>query len=147
MLLNRTRGLSRKGPFNMFYIVEWYYPDRVLKQFCRFQEFQTDLRGNYSQELLGSKRKDLRKIDLRGNYSDRWDHKQREFVDAWNGRLDRLVALDGEGDLRYSSWYASSSRPTISRTGTMLNHLVSDLHKLSSVTILVIHILINYRLF
>ena len=72
------------SPLICFHIVEWYRPDRVLRQFRLLQHIlkQCDI------ELR------LHKYDLRGRHDLDWMSIHHHYIQSWEARYDHLARVE-----------------------------------------------------
>ncbi|KAI4369982.1 hypothetical protein MLD38_018370 [Melastoma candidum] len=103
-----------------FYIVEWYFPDRVIRQFGDHQLIPDQCDTS----------KALHRIDLRGKNMNNWREIHRQYVEIWEDRLNNVMPLVWESRKKYSKWYASHSRQYISHTGSMLGKMLKNFRKI-----------------
>ncbi|CAN1319834.1 Serine/threonine-protein phosphatase 7 long form homolog [Linum perenne] len=108
-------------PLLCFHIVEWHFPDRVMRQFGFHQHLPIDVPSNMEE---------LHKIDLRANEHN-WPVYHRQYIDLWNSRHTlRMSGIpirnfkQGYHD-EYMQWYRTITRRWISHNGAMHGSVVS----------------------
>ncbi|KAI4384300.1 hypothetical protein MLD38_002473 [Melastoma candidum] len=115
--LDGQESWRARVPLICFSIVEWHYPDRVIRQFGDEQIIP----GQCDAETR------LHRIDMRGKSSDNWMHIHADYIQLWHHRGSHVVPLHWEHDGEYATWYMRHSRPHLSHTGVMLSIVVSTI--------------------
>ncbi|MFQ6621279.1 hypothetical protein Gotur_001573 [Gossypium turneri] len=92
-------------PIINFNVVEWYYGDRVLRQFGCVQ-YIPDPPCNVGV---------VHSINKRGKPQLNWEVKHRKFVALWNDQMGQIpqmvMASDLQPSLKYIQWYSSCGKP------------------------------------
>ena len=90
-------------------VIEWQYPNRVMRQFGMRQRLPIADPENIDN---------LRKKNLRGNYDKDWYYEHYEFVVKWDSGIHRRVKGDSINDpmffvnsQQYSDWFVSAGLP------------------------------------
>ncbi|KAI4321788.1 hypothetical protein MLD38_035131 [Melastoma candidum] len=93
--LDGEHSWRARVPLICFCIVEWHYPDRVIRQFGDHQLIP----GICDAEAR------LHRIDMRGKQFDNWMHIHAKYVQLWLNRGSHIVPLQWGQDENYHSWF------------------------------------------
>ncbi|KAK9269837.1 hypothetical protein L1049_025410 [Liquidambar formosana] len=94
-----------RSPLICFEVVEWHFPERVLRQFGIRQQVP-DMCDTEST---------LHRIDRRGHSGKNWLHEHKSYIQMWEERRGRIVDGDvSDKHMRYDDpymvWYRSITR-------------------------------------
>ena len=94
-----------KVPLIYFWIVEWHYPERVLRQFGMKQPVP----------LVMDTSTDLHKISLQGKWEKDWEVEHVPFIQQWANQEKEVCGsplLDGDDTylVEYMMWYNHNTR-------------------------------------
>ena len=112
--------MAARVPLICFPIIEYYYPDRVLRQFGGFQSQPQALVDTAALHAKG----------LRGRHDWNWATEHASWIAEWDSRRERIIQLanDPTGTSPdYLPWYQGITRRYIGRTGAMFGYMVSYL--------------------
>lgn len=90
------------APLICFDIVEFYYPNRVLRQFGFEQTIPDSCDTNDK----------LHHMDGRGGEKN-YAHLHRSYIDEWKRREDKIVSgtpFTGQANIEYMAWYRRITR-------------------------------------
>lgn len=98
-----------RSPMICFDIVEWHYPQRVLRQFGHVQ----GIPGGSSYDAA------LHKLDRRGRHSEDWAIRHQPMIELWNIRHQNIMDGTHTSNIPhrredYMAWYRSRTRLIIS---------------------------------
>ena len=111
-------------PLICFYIVEWYFPNRVVRQFRGIQDIPPTVTTEES----------LHMIDLQGRGTVDWAIMHDPYIFLWIDRHARVIHIEpaqNSADLvtpAYVQWYRRITRRYISKIGAMDDFFVSVVH-------------------
>ena len=104
-------------PLICFPIIEYHYPDRVLRQFGGFQM--------QPQPTINTAA--LHDIDLRGRHDWDWSREHAKWIAEWDSRRDRIVQMPSDpvgASPDYVPWYQGITRRYVGRRGAMFAYMV-----------------------
>lgn len=99
-----------KCPLIHYSIIEFYYPDRVFRQFGMRQPIPPSVLPMHKR---------LHNKNRRGRYNHNWAETHTDFVQFWDTRIQHIVSAPfiGEGepevDIGYMEWYQKITRRLI----------------------------------
>ncbi|XP_057961052.1 serine/threonine-protein phosphatase 7 long form homolog isoform X2 [Malania oleifera] len=122
-------------PLVCFHIIEWYLPDRVLRQFG----YRQGIPDPFLTSGVDVHGQDLHNIDGRGRGVTNWTIVHDMYVTAWEHRREHIIPVKAEdGPLRsddpYFSWYRSITRRFLNRTAGVYMSLADILHEVDLIS-------------
>ena len=107
---------TARVPLICFCIVEWHFPDQVMRQFGGYQLIPPNVNTE----------PDLHQVDLRGRVDTNWVVHHAAYHGLWNERDARVVTVHQPfgTDPEYNRWFRRITRRYISHTGATFGHLV-----------------------
>ena len=108
---------TARVPLICFQLVEWHYPDRVVRQFHGYQRIPPHVQYDRT----------LHEYDLRGRTISDWTAAHAAHIAMWTERRSHLVRIGRHYGVapEYIIWYKQVSRLYLSHAGACTGRLVS----------------------